>query len=333
LSDGWGVPNWEAVRHGEDRGHREGLSLPRVRPAGKSLEALGFSRTSGWTELRSPSAILARLAEQHLGPIGNSSSPARLEPQSPPPHQTPRENAMRPGGPMAFSHAPGWIRTSDLMLRRHALYPTELRARWCCKTGKLTSSGLGLHHCGGKVRSPFHVAFQSPTNDSAPAALSRTGAEKWSARNKPSSVPSRGRIIPLGPPLPTASSSLPGTQVARAAPRPLFGLAPSGVCRATSVASGPVRSYRTLSPLPVPLSRPSAVCFLWHFPSSSRTPGRYPAPCPAELGLSSHDPWITGDPHSPRSMFKTPAETVGFPGAGRPFSAMTGSVVPSPDPG
>ena len=25
--------------------------------------------------------------------------------------------------------APGWIRTSDLMLRRHVLYPAELRAR------------------------------------------------------------------------------------------------------------------------------------------------------------------------------------------------------------
>jgi hypothetical protein len=81
---------------------------------------------------------------------GTALSPARLEPQSPPPHQTPRKNAPRPGGPMAFFHAPGWIRTSDLMLRRHALYPTELRARWCCKTGKLTSSGLGLHHCGGR---------------------------------------------------------------------------------------------------------------------------------------------------------------------------------------
>src|SRR6478672_1092457 len=28
-----------------------------------------------------------------------------------------------------------------------------------------------------------------------------------------------------------------------------------------------VRSYRTVSPLPVPVARPSAVCFLWHFPA------------------------------------------------------------------
>src|SRR6186997_2706570 len=45
---------------------------------------------------------------------------------------------------------------------------------------------------------------------------------------------------------------------------PLLGLAPGGVCRATPVARGPVRSYRTLSPLP---ARTRAVCFLWHFPS------------------------------------------------------------------
>jgi serine/threonine protein phosphatase 1 len=34
--------------------------------------------------------------------------------------------------------------------------------------------------------------------------------------------------------------------------RPLFGLAPGGVCQANAVTSAPVRSYRTLSPMPVP---------------------------------------------------------------------------------
>jgi hypothetical protein len=43
----------------------------------------------------------------------------------------------------------------------------------------------------------------------------------------------------------------------------LFGLAPGGVYRAAPVARRPVRSYRTLSPLPI---RRPAVCFLWHFP-------------------------------------------------------------------
>ena len=69
----------------------------------------------------------------------------------------------------------------------------------------------------------------------------------------------------------------------------LHGLAPGGVCHATPVASGPVRSYRTLSPLPVPPRgghRRSALCGTFR---RLAAPGRYPAPCPAELGLSSHD--------------------------------------------
>ena len=48
--------------------------------------------------------------------------------------------------------------------------------------------------------------------------------------------------------------------------RPLRGLAPDGVCRAARVATGAVRSYRTISPLPAP-GGASAVYFLWHFPS------------------------------------------------------------------
>ena len=73
-------------------------------------------------------------------------------------------------------------------------------------------------------------------------------------------VPRRAAVtaISLGPTLLPASSSLPGTQMVRAAPRPLFGLAPGGVCHATSVTSGPVRSYRTLSPLPVRPARTRA---------------------------------------------------------------------------
>ena len=40
-------------------------------------------------------------------------------------------------------------------------------------------------------------------------------------------------------------------------------LAPGGACRAVSVAGVAVRSYRTISPLPM---QASAVCFLWRFP-------------------------------------------------------------------
>jgi hypothetical protein len=48
--------------------------------------------------------------------------------------------------------------------------------------------------------------------------------------------------------------------------RPLRGLAPDGVYPAARVATGAVRSYRTISPLPAP-GGASAVYFLWHFPS------------------------------------------------------------------
>ena len=56
-----------------------------------------------------------------------------------------------------------------------------------------------------------------------------------------------------------------GPQVAASAARPLLGLAPGGVCPATAVASGAVRSYRTFSPLPA-AEAAWAVYFLWHFP-------------------------------------------------------------------
>jgi hypothetical protein len=50
----------------------------------------------------------------------------------------------------------------------------------------------------------------------------------------------------------------------------LFGLAPGGVCRAAAVAGSAVRSYRTVSPLPLQAPAEAgpgrAVCFLWHCP-------------------------------------------------------------------
>ena len=49
---------------------------------------------------------------------------------------------------------------------------------------------------------------------------------------------------------------IPFRRVERAVPRPLFGLAPGGVCRAPRVATRAVRSYRTVSPLPDPAARP-----------------------------------------------------------------------------
>src|SRR5439155_17710763 len=55
--------------------------------------------------------------------------------------------------------------------------------------------------------------------------------------------------IPLGPTLPPASSGLPGSAAGNRI-APLCALAPGGACRAARVATGAVRSYRTVSPLP-----------------------------------------------------------------------------------
>ena len=66
--------------------------------------------------------------------------------------------------------------------------------------------------------------------------------------------------------------------------RPLFGLAPGGVCHASAVASTPVRFYRTLSPLPVRLRRGtiggllSVALSLGVWPFSRAPGGRYPPP-------------------------------------------------------
>ncbi|MFT5390205.1 MAG: hypothetical protein ACI8PT_000389 [Gammaproteobacteria bacterium] len=115
-------------------------------------------------------------------------------------------------------------------------------------------------------------------------------------------------VIHLGHASPRASSDLPGSHASRvSSPRgrtaPLFGLAPGGVYPATSVASGAVRSYRTISPLPFRLAhssrgRPKHEREDWRyiFCGTFRRltpPRRYLAPCSAEPGLSS----IRGEIH------------------------------------
>jgi len=83
--------------------------------------------------------------------------------------------------------------------------------------------------------------------------------------------PKAEMTIPLGRLLPGASRDRPGRRSGNrraglsAGVPPLFGLAPGGVCRAAPVTGGAVRSYRTVSPLPVGRS-PPAVCSLLHFP-------------------------------------------------------------------
>jgi len=94
---------------------------------------------------------------------------------------------------------------------------------------------------------------------------------RWPVSRVLSSGPAaRWTAIPLGRPLPDASSNQPGRwpgnrPAARWRQPSLFGLAPGGVYHAGPVTRPAVRSYRTLSPLP---RRGGAVCFLWHFPWS-----------------------------------------------------------------
>ena len=111
------------------------------------------------------------------------------------------------------------------------------------------------------------------------------GADKFREANKPSSVfkhhpmmVQKRRIIYLGPRLLDVSSSLPGTLDAVRTwrgPRlvPYLALLRVGFTVPRLLPARAVVSYTTVSPLPVPLTRPSAVCSLWYFPS----------PCDARL--------------------------------------------------
>ncbi len=162
------------------------------------------------------------------------------------------------------------------------------------------------------------LSRESPTKKVGARRWFATGAVRMSARNKPSSVPFRGRIIHLGPLLPTTSCSLPGTQTERAAPHPLFGLAPGGVYRATSVTSGPVRSYRTLSPLPVPRTAIGGLLSV-ALSIALRRPDviRHPALWSSDFPPATE---VTGDPHSHAHVkdgSKAPARSRGRSGSNR----------------
>jgi len=116
---------------------------------------------------------------------------------------------------------------------------------------------------------------QAAPKDTAPAYRVITGFyayHNWLPDYKPVSVPLRAVVIHLDRPLLAGSSDLPGSFAERAAPPPLFGLAPRGVYPASGIAPTAVRSYRTISPLP-DLFGP-AVYFLWHFPYPFPDPGR-----------------------------------------------------------
>src|SRR5215472_5502233 len=102
---------------------------------------------------------------------------------------------------------------------------------------------------------------------------------------------------------PTRSSNDPGSRS-----RCLFGLAPTGGYRATTVAGRAVGSYPTFSPLPLDRGR-SVFCGPFR---RLAAPRRYLAVSPVELGLSSESP----DPAATRDHPTPPApvgkESIGF---------------------
>jgi hypothetical protein len=113
------------------------------------------------------------------------------------------------------------------------------------------------------------------------------------AGRKPGSVSqgshrvNRGTMtIPLVPMSPSGSGDLPGNSGGPPSGVPLFGLAPGGVFLAPAVTgrTGELLPHRfTLTPAERP---PGRFPFCGTFLPVART-GSYPAPCPAEPGLSS----------------------------------------------
>ena len=146
----------------------------------------------------------------------------------------PAMKKVRPGGYLLLddSDRPGYAEAFDLLSGWSFRKFTGVKDEWplACETG----------------------IFRRPANRRAPL--------RGPFLSEPVSRILSGAAIHLcGPPGPR-----------RAGSTVLLGLAPGGVCRARLVTAAPVRSYRTLSPLPVRDSRvaaPSAVCSLWHFPA------------------------------------------------------------------
>src|SRR5260370_23379115 len=116
----------------------------------------------------------------------------------------------------------------------------------------LATIAIDLRPSGAKVGELGHRMATDPAEPSPnPAEEKKNGQSRPVSRVlSPRIVTSaREADIPLGPALPSASSELPGSAAGNRI-APLCALAPGGACPAARVATGAVRSYRTVSPLP-----------------------------------------------------------------------------------
>ena len=138
----------------------------------------------------------------------------------------------------------------------------------------------------------------------------------------------RAATISLGRRSPDASCGLPGTRRRpkppdrTGHPRPCLALLRVGHAWPRRSPAAPVSSYLTLSPLP---GSPRAVCSLLRLPRVT-TPGRYPAPCPVESGLSSPTGRVAP---AGAAAWPTPPELRQSTSvhAGRPIPATSGGTV------
>src|SRR5438128_9299236 len=188
----------------------------------------------------------------------------------------------------------------EIAERHYAPFVKELRAR----VRLLLQAESGLES-SASVAVSFRKNCHTPVT-TAEAQLAKHKKTKYFVAAGPvSRILSAGRTgrtaIPLGRASLRGSSDLPGGLAHRAGTRPAeAGLPPYLVLLRVGFAL-PAALLRRRCALtapfhPYPSVAARAVCFLWHFPSNDPTlakatmrhpPGRYPAHCSAEFGLSS----------------------------------------------
>jgi hypothetical protein len=118
----------------------------------------------------------------------------------------------------------------------------------CWRTGTKSTPGGSIFNEPQDASLPSPPAFRRPLESPARGKWVRRTVSRFLYRPFPD-----GGSHSSGPShLLTGSSDLPGSRTERAAPPPLFGLAPRGACPASGIAAAAVRSYRTISPLPLP---------------------------------------------------------------------------------